>query len=495
MPRKAFVDTMVGMGKLSKTRWRRKAAQALWLLPLIMVGLVVWWGVANLDGDDPWINLPDQPLLLGAKTELMVKAGDAASGLKEMVVSVSQNGQEKVVLSRTFPPGGEPGTEVAAPVTIEARALGLKEGQGVLTVAVRDRSWRNGFKGRSSSLKRDLVVDLAPLTLTFGAVNHLLHYGGTGLILYHLNKEAKESGVVVGDRLYQGFPNPKGDKGDYLVLFPIPLEPDGPFQVDLVARPQVGQEVRRRIPLTLKPRRWRHDNMNLSENFMRQVAATFSVGSSDLVQGFLTVNRELRKTNHEKVREICRAGSQPQALWTGAFQRYLGKPMARYGDKRTYIFEGKTIDHQVHLGEDLASLERSPVPATATGVVAWADSLGIYGQTVILDHGLGVFSMYSHLSQIEVKKGERVEKGKSVGRTGATGLAGGDHLHYSVLLQGEFVDPREWWDPHWHKDQVQGLLAKAAVPGVAPSAPESAGKPKKKPKPKKSGGKSRKGNR
>lgn len=487
---------MVGMVTRGKKRWNKKVGQALWLLPLALVGLMVWWGVANLDGDDPWVNLPDQTLVLGAKTDLMVKAGDATSGIKEMVVTVSQDGREKVVLNRTFPPGGEPGTEVAVPVTIETKAMGLKEGKGALTVAVRDRSWRNWFKGRSSSLKRDLVVDLVPLNLTFGAVNHLLHYGGTGLILYHLNKEAKESGVVVGDRLYQGFPNPKGDKGDYLVLFPIPLEPAVPFQVELVARPQVGQEVKRRIPLNLKPRRWRHDNMNLSENFMRQVAATFSVGGGDLVQGFLAVNRDLRKANHDKVREICRAGSQPQALWTGAFQRYLGKPMARYGDKRTYIFEGKTIDHQVHLGEDLASLERSPVPATTTGVVAWAEPCGIYGQTVILDHGLGVFSMYSHLSQTEVKKGDRVEKGKSVGRTGATGLAGGDHLHYSVLLQGEFVDPREWWDPHWHKDQLQGLLVRAAAaPGAAAAAPGSAGKPKGKAKPKKSGAKAKKRDR
>jgi murein DD-endopeptidase MepM/ murein hydrolase activator NlpD len=435
----------------------------LWLVPLALAGLLAWWGVRNLDWDDPWINLPEQAGVLGAKTELVVKAGDAKSGLKEMVITVSQDGQEKVVLNRTFPPGGEPGTEVEVPVTIEAKALGLKEGKGTLTVAVRDRSWRNVFKGRSHSLKRDVIIDLVPLHLTFQAVNHLLHYGGTGLILYHLNKEVKESGVVVGDRLYQGFPNLTGEKGDYLVLFPIPLEPAQPYQVDLVARPPLGQEVKRRISLDLRPRRWRHDNMNLSENFLRHVAAAFSAGGSDLVQGFLTVNREMRKANHDQVREICRAGSQPQALWTGVFQRYLGKPMARYGDKRTYIYEGKTIDHQVHLGEDLASLERSPVPATNTGVVMWAEPLGIYGQTVILDHGLGVFSMYGHLSQIEVKKGDRVEKGKSVGRTGATGLAGGDHLHYSVLLQGEFVDPREWWDPHWHKDQVQSMLAQGAV--------------------------------
>jgi murein DD-endopeptidase MepM/ murein hydrolase activator NlpD len=108
------------------------------------------------------------------------------------------------------------------------------------------------------------------------------------------------------------------------------------------------------------------------------------------------------------------------------------------------------------------------------GVVVYAEPLGIYGQTVILDHGLGVFSSYSHLSQIDVKVGDRVEKGAVLGRTGATGLAAGDHLHFSVNLQGEFVDPLEWWDAHWLKDQVEGVWAQAG----APAATASTGKPK-----------------
>jgi murein DD-endopeptidase MepM/ murein hydrolase activator NlpD len=468
LPCQAIVGTIEGMGKLIKSQWDRKAGQIVWLVPLALLGLLAWWGVKKLDWDDPWINLSEEVVVIGAKTSLTVKAGDARSGLREMVVSISQDGQEKVALSRSFPPGGEPGRQEEVPLTIEAKALGLKEGRGTLTVAVRDRSWRGGFKGRTRTLTRDVVIDLVPLNLTLQSVNHLMHYGGTGLILYHLNKEAKESGAVVGGHLYRGFPNPKGVEGDYLVLFPIPLEPAEPYQVELMARPQWGQEVKRQIPLKLKPRRWRQDDMNLSEDFLRQVAATFAVGGEPM-QAYLTVNRDMRRADHDRIREICRE-SRSEQLWTGAFQRFLGKPMARYGDRRTYFFDGKNIDHQVHLGEDLASLERSPVPAANHGMVAWAEPLGIYGQAVILDHGLGVFSLYGHLSQIDVNKGDRVEKGEPIGRTGATGLAGGDHLHFSMLLQGEFVDPREWWDPHWHKDQVQGMLAAQAPPAPAAAA-------------------------
>jgi murein DD-endopeptidase MepM/ murein hydrolase activator NlpD len=129
------------------------------------------------------------------------------------------------------------------------------------------------------------------------------------------------------------------------------------------------------------------------------------------------------------------------------------------------------VDEQVHQGEDLASLINSPVPAANNGVVVLAEPLGIYGNVVMIDHGMGVCSMYGHLSRIDVKAGERVEKGQPVGLTGTTGLAGGDHLHYSVLVDGYFVNPVEWWDAHWFKDQVEKVWSQtataAAVPGPA----------------------------
>lgn len=455
--------------------WRKwsvskKAGYVLWLIPLAGLGLLLWWGFAALDWEDPVLQGPEGLTVLGRRTTVTLKAADASSGLKEVRVTLTQGGQEKVVLTQTFPPGGEPGKETEIPVQVAPPELGFSEGKATLTATVRDRSWRGFFQGRSATWSREVVIDLVPVHLAFEGVNHLLHFGGTGVMRYRLNKEVAESGVRVNGRLSPGYPLPQGEKGEYVAFFPIPLEPTVPFSVELVARPGVGEEVKRPVPLTLKPRKWRHDNMNLSENFLRQVAATFQVQHPDPLQAFLTVNREMRRANHEKLRSLCQK-SQPQALWSGAFQRYLGKPMARFGDKRTYIYQGKAVDHQTHLGEDLASLERSPVPATATGVVVLAEPLGIYGNTVVLDHGLGIFSMYSHLSRLDVKAGERVERGARLGLTGATGLAGGDHLHYSVMVHGEFVDPLEWWDPKWHKDQVQGMMAVKA-PAPAAAAPE-----------------------
>jgi murein DD-endopeptidase MepM/ murein hydrolase activator NlpD len=474
------------MMKIGKVSSGRKVSYVLWgLIGLGLIAALIWLATGRLDLDDPWINLKTPVEVVGAKTTLTLEAGDQTSGLREVRVTLTQGDKEKVVLARNFPPGGEPGAAVVVPVTLEPQALGFKEGKASLSLQARDRSWRDWFRGRTSTLTREVVIDLVPLNLAFQSVNHLLRPGGTGLICYRINKTPKESGVLVGSTLYHGYPNPKGGKDDYVCLFPVPQESPGPAQVELVARPSLGNEVRQKVTLKLKGKRWRQDKMDLSENFLRHVAASFPVAHpNDLLSAYLEVNRDLRQKNHERVRQVC-AQSKPQPLWSGGFQRFLGKPMARFGDRRTYFYQGRQVDQQVHLGEDLASLVHSPVPAANKGEVVLAEPLGIYGQTVILDHGLGVFSMYSHLSKIEAKVGSEVEKGATLGHSGSTGLAGGDHLHFAMIIQGEFVNPLEWWDPHWLKDQVEGEWARAVAPAPEPAraavqAPKAV-KGKKKP--------------
>ena len=457
-----------------KPRWSRKAGYVIWGgVGLVVIAVLVWLAAGRLDFEDPTVTLKTPVEVVGVKTGLTIEAGDQTSGLREVKVTFSQGDQSKVVAERTFPPGGARGESVEVPVILEPKALGFKEGKARLTVEAWDRSWRNLFRGRTASLKQEVVIDLVPVSLTFQATSHLLHAGGTGTICYRLNKEVKESGVVVGNRFYQGFPNPKGTKGEYVVLFPVPQEGPAAFRVDLVARPSLGNEVKQEVSLHAKPRRWRHDSLNLNEGFLRKVATTLPVTNpNDLLGSYLEVNRNLRKLNHETYKKVS-AQSAPQPLWSGAFKRFFGKPMARFGDRRTYMYQNKAVDQQTHLGEDLASLINSPVYAGNNGVVVYAEPLGIYGKTVILDHGLGVFSSYSHMSQIDVKVGDKLEKGATLGRTGTTGLAAGDHLHFAINLQGEFVDPLEWWDPHWLKDQVEGVWAQAGTGTAAATSGEA----------------------
>jgi hypothetical protein len=465
------------MLKEKRWGWGRKSWFFIGGLALGVLALVVWVFLGSLDREDPWVMPSEKVAVLVPKSGFTLKAGDRHSGLKEVKVSVIQDGHEKVVVERTFPPGGEAGATAEIAVPLDPKALGLKEGKVTIDVKALDRSWRNFFQGRSTTLAWDAEVSLVPLRVSFVAASHLIVDGGAALIVYQVNKPPKESGVKVENHLFRGYPVPKGPAGEYAAFVAIPMNAPASLPVEIVARGGVGNEVKQNIALHVYPKKWRHDKLNLSDGFLQQITAKFPESNQgDPLKTYLEINRKMRQANHDKIRQVC-ATTQPQPLWEGAFQRFIGKPMARFGDQRTYVYQNKDVDEQVHLGEDLASLLNSPVPAANNGVVVLAEPLGIYGNAVIIDHGMGVFTLYGHMSRIDVKAGEKVEKGKPVGLTGTTGLAGGDHLHYSVLVDGYFVNPVEWWDPHWFKDQVDKVWTQTTAATVVPepvSAPPAA---------------------
>jgi murein DD-endopeptidase MepM/ murein hydrolase activator NlpD len=139
------------------------------------------------------------------------------------------------------------------------------------------------------------------------------------------------------------------------------------------------------------------------------------------------------------------------------------KVEAGFADHRTYIYKSKEVDQQVHLGFDLAVTTHVPVASANEGTVVNASWLGIYGNCVIIDHGLGVQSLYGHLQSFDVKVGDKVTRGQIIGRSDSTGLAGGDHVHFTMLVGGRMVNPVEWWDPHWIKDRVDRKLSDAGA--------------------------------
>lgn len=185
-------------------------------------------------------------------------------------------------------------------------------------------------------------------------------------------------------------------------------------------------------------------------------------GRTKPIDLFVWINTELRRRNNQ---QIGKAVSSPAGamLFSGVFSRPQGKTMAGFPDRRRYLYHGKPISRATHLGTDVADVTNAPIRAAAAGRVVHAGPLGIYGNTVILDHGLGVASLYGHLSVVEVKTGQTVTRNQRIGTSGATGLALGDHLHFSVLVGGVFVDPLEWWDPHWIRDNVMSRLREAGV--------------------------------
>jgi murein DD-endopeptidase MepM/ murein hydrolase activator NlpD len=445
----------------------------------------VWLTRTWFDLTPPEIQLQPEVKQLGSTQTLALKVGDSNSGLSRVKVVLRQGDKEKEVIDKSFPGHrwGRGGREKTAqiPMSLEPRAWGFMDGPAKLIVEARDYSWMGWLRGNRATLERPVTIDMTPLRLTFTSINEFLIQGGTGMVTYQVNKPMAKSGILVNGEFYSGFPISAKDSGKYLAFFAVPYDLPDPMTLELVAVDQGGGEAHTKLLYRLKTKRWRSDKINLSDNFLTQKMAEFQEMNPEYrnlatpLEVFLRVNQDERIKNAGKIQEIC-SHSQPEQLWQGAFMRLPNsKPMAAFADHRSYMYKGKEVDKQVHLGQDLASLEHAEVPAANNGVVAFTGPLGIYGNSVMLDHGWGLFTLYSHLSQIRVEKGQQVNKGAILGNTGSTGMAGGDHLHFSVLVQGKFVNPLEWWDPHWIKDQVNRQLA-IVIPAAATTKPAAAAK-------------------
>ncbi len=410
----------------------------------------------------PAVRIAPDLTLLGRQKTITVTAEDTLSGLREIEVNLLQGGKEVEVAKQSFPRGVlllRAGVrEHSMPVTLRPLASGLVDGEAVLRVSARDYSWWGWFSGNKRIMDRKLTINTRPPATSVLSIAHNINLGGSGLIVYQTENDVPVSGVFVGQKFYRGYAKPEGPKGGYVAYFALPWDAPANVPLYLTARNEAGNTARVPFTYRIKTRRFRADKIALSPAFLEAKMPELMQHYPDLKgsyeEVFVQVNHKLRVENDRKVAEIC-SRSEARPLWTGAFLRMQNAaPMGLFADQRTYTYNGQEIDRAVHLGIDLASNERAPIQAANTGKIIFTGYLGIYGNAIIVDHGQGIFSLYAHSSSIKVAPGQMVEKGMVLGYSGSTGLAGGDHLHFSMLVGGTFVNPVEWWDEHWIQDNV-----------------------------------------
>jgi murein DD-endopeptidase MepM/ murein hydrolase activator NlpD len=446
----------------------------LGLLAIIVIGLLV----TVAEPLAPSVDLAAPPAVVGAATPLTLVARDRGTGLAAVEVRVVPQGAEPVVVARQEYPRtswyGSGVHEATLTPVLDVAKSHLPEGPATLEVWVRDHSWL-AFLHRHAAVEQPITIDVTPPTLEVLSTQHVARLGGTECLVYRVSADAITSGVQVGDLFFPGQEGVFADPTIRAALFALPESQPG-ATVSAVAKDRAGNQRTASFDLVVKPRKFADKTLTIDDDFLRRKVPDLLRengldASGDLVEGYLRVNRELRHKTEVRVRDACRA-SDTATYWEGGLLRMPNAaPLSGFADRRTYIHDGTVIDHQTHLGFDLASLKGAPVPAAAAGRVVFVGSLGIYGTTVILDHGLGLFTLYGHLSSTNVANGATVARGDVIGKTGETGLAGGDHLHFSVMVHGIHVDPVEWWDPHWIQDHVEARLAaypRATAAGAAP---------------------------
>ncbi len=398
-----------------------------------------------------------------------------------MDVILEQGGQSYPVFSLNQPAQGDVRQETAERLFI-MRRIGKSEvpqlQAGPARIVVRAaRPVLFGLRQVESEAARDVEVRLEPPRVSVMSTFHYVNHGGAEFVVYRATPSDVESGVRVGDVTYPGFPASgagiTGDEATRVAFFALLHDQDLTTPVSLFARDGAGNEAS--TPLDHRPfaKPFARSRITIDDRFLQMVVPAIasttpdmnlSTTPDDLLPSFLRINNDLRRSNNETLVELAKK-TAPEMLWKDAFQPLVNAAVeSRFADNRTYVYEGKDVDQQVHLGFDLAVTQRIPVLAANNGIVVHAADLGIYGNCVVVDHGLGVQSLYAHLSSMDVKPGDRVEKGRQLGRSGLTGLAAGDHLHFTMLLNGHAVNPVEWWDPKWMQDRVLRKLAEGRAP-------------------------------
>lgn len=432
---------------------------------LMVVAALVFFLWRELTGGPPQISLSQEIRGVGRSTPLSIVVNDRR-GLIALRVELEQGRQNIPILSESYGSrwnfwrSGP--REVTRDVVLgTAEQSQLQDGQAELRITAWNQKW---FSSRAE-FSRTFPVRSRPPSLEVRSGLLYVNQGGSEIVLYHVSSSAISSGVRVGSYFFPGYPFPGGAEGDRLTLFAFPHDLPVNTPAMIVAEDEVGNEARASFAYRVLPKNFRRRDIELTDQFLQMTVPAILAQTpqmkdqGDLLKNFLMVNGSLREQNRERIREISRE-TVPEFLWDGPFVQLSNTAVeSQFADYRSYIYQGKKVDEQVHLGFDLASLQHAPVAASNAGRVIFAEYLGIFGNTIILDHGFGLQSLYAHLNGFRVKAGDKVGKGQVIADSDSTGLAGGDHLHFTMLLAGVEVNPIEWWDSLWVRQHILERLS------------------------------------
>jgi len=449
----------------------------LLIVALAAGGAFVYAG--RLPGPAIEITKPVKYVGQSAPVEVAVTAPGAK--LTRLEVVFEQNGKQTPIASLAQPASAEIKQDGADKVrvtrTISREQIpDLKSGPAKIIVTA-ERPVLRGMRKVQSTASHDVQVRLEKPMIAVISTKHYINLGGSEMVVYRATPPDVESGVQVGDLLYPGYPAGGvkiegvhiADPAIKVAFIALRYDQDVNTPMFAYAKDEAGNSARADFDRLTFPKPFKKSRIELNDSFLDRVVPGILATTTEVApQGanldkFLVLNGELRRKNAETIANYSKQSS-PEMLWNGVvFHPFTNSAVeAAFADQRTYVYGGKEVDRQTHLGFDLARVVNSPVVAANRGKVVHASPLGIYGNCVIIDHGMGVQSLYGHLSSFAVKVGDTVEKEQELGKSGMTGLAGGDHLHFTMLVNGQMVNPVEWWDQHWIQDRILRKLREAS---------------------------------
>jgi murein DD-endopeptidase MepM/ murein hydrolase activator NlpD len=442
------------------------------VLLLLLAAGGAWLVAGRMTPPSIAIEKPEKFVGTSTPLQITITAPDAPA-MKPVRIAFEQNGKETPLFSLEEPGKAQIAQDGPDKIRIthqigKQTVPDLQSGAARIIVTA-GRPVLRGMRTLESTAAHDVQVRLERPRVSVVSTHHYVNLGGTEFVVYRATPDDVASGVLVGDIEYPGYPAAGAtvdgvkitDPALRVAFFALRFDQDLNTPMRVYARDPAGNTARADFDHRTFPKPFKKSSIPLEDKLLDRVVPAILEGTTEIkpegdnLAKFLVINGDLRRRNAEKIASFAKQTS-PEMLWRGVvFHTFKNNAVeSAFADHRTYIYQGKEVDRQVHLGFDLASLAGVPIVSANRGKVLFADELGIYGNCVIVDHGMGVQSLYAHLSSIEVKAGQDVEKEQTLGRSGMTGLAGGDHLHFTMLVNGHMVNPVEWWDAHWIEDRI-----------------------------------------
>ena len=449
---------------------RRKSRTGLWIFLILLLALGGAAGYVYLS--PKFERVPPQVVMQksfywspGKVIRVTLRDNHALGGYQ----AILSDGKKRVVVaSGRF---DAPLKEAEVAITLPKKS-GLDPRKKVwrLAVQVWDRSLWNLGEGNRAQASARILVDTEPPKVSILSRSPSIVRGGSALVIFRAtDPNLKEVYVQVGAKRFQVLPY--REKGYWATLLAWPFRMEK-FQPRIVATDRSGNRKVLSIPFEKNYKEYKTSWIGLSDRFLDGKIAEIAQEDENAsrVTGrlprFKAVNEGMRTANERLIHEKT-AQPTPVDFSRWKLQAFYplknAKRVASFGDERHYYYKDRNreVSGSYHMGYDLASVRHAPIRSSNPATVVFAGYNGIYGNMPILDHGFGLYTLYGHCSQVLVSEGEHVAAGQVIAKTGKTGLALGDHLHFGILVQGVEVLPMDWMKQNWIESHIHRVMQRA----------------------------------
>ena len=397
------------------------------------------------------------------KSKLNIELEDE-SGIKYYKI-VFKDGQKDIVLNQEVIKN----KQEKLTVNLNAPKLDMfsKSSKALLEIEVADNSKWNFLEGNKVVKTVNVKIDTKKPVANVLSNSRYIQRGGSAVVVVEVSDDnLKDKYIIFNDRKKFKL-LPYKTKNHFVALIAWPIDIEEYNRVNLVAIDKANNKTVTKVPFYIQKKKIKIDDIQLSKKFIKNIS-TFVLEQSgeevpqNLKDIFVYSNTKLRAKNLQTLYDVSIKAMEDKTIddfKIKPFRRLRGsKTVAGYAERRHYYLDGEKINEAWHLGIDWASVKNAKIKTSNSGEVIFKGYLGLYGNSIIIDHGMGLCSLYAHTSTQNVEVGDIVKIKQHIANTGATGAVFGDHLHFGILIQGVEVNPLEWMDKNWIKVRITDVL-------------------------------------